>query len=159
MPLKIGGFYTWNGGEPDPHIYMKPAVSSTEEERYCLASYDLDNGGLIGNMEAFEKDGVRILTESNGDELIIMDELGFLEAKAPAFRQTVLDILAGDVPVLGVLRLGDVPWHQDIKRNPEVAIYDISEKNRDTLPRELATRLRPKIRDFHPKYSQYNTNN
>jgi len=139
--LRLGGFFTWNGGNDDPHIYLQPARSGMEDRVFRLASYDLVNGGLISYIQAFEQDGVQILADRADAGLIIMDELGYLERSAPVFRQAVLDILAGDIPVFGVLRQGDIPWHQDIKRNPKVTILDVNEKNRDILPRELAKRL------------------
>ena len=143
-PLRLGGFFTWNGGKDDPYVYMRPARAGAEMEPYLLASYDAANGGFAIDLHAFEQDGVRILNSREGAELIIMDELGFLERDAAEFRKTVLDILNEDTTVLGVLRLGNVPWHDDIKRNPMVKIYDVDEKNRDGLPRELAGVLRRK---------------
>ena len=138
--IKPGGFFTWNGGEADPHVYMRPACTGTENKTLRLASYDPESG-LISDNQVFERDGVEILTGSKGANLIIMDELGFLESKAPLFRKAVLDILAGDIPVLGVLRLGGVPWHNDIKSNPQVTVIDVNENNRDELPRELAEKI------------------
>ena len=139
--LRLGGFFTWNGGNDDPHIYMRPARSGKEDGAFRLASYDFVNGGIISNIQAFELDGVRILADHADAELIIMDELGYLERNAPVFRRAVLDILAGDIPVFGVLRQGDVPWHLEIKQNPLVTIFEVNEKNRDGLPLELAFRL------------------
>ena len=137
----LGGFFTWNGGHGDPHVYMRPALPEPEGERYRLASYDTDKGGLICDIQAFEKSGAELLKRSRNADLIIMDELGFLENDAAEFKRAVLDIISGDIPVLGVLRLGDVPWHKDIKSNPRVTIFEVNEKNRDTLPRELAALL------------------
>jgi len=53
----------------------------------------------------------------------------------------VLDTLSGGVPVLGVLRLGDIPWLEDIKRSPKVSLHYVDEKNRDSLPGYLARRI------------------
>ena len=136
--LSLGGFFTWNGGRDDPHIYMRPAQAGREGEVYRLASYDSDAGGLVGNVHIFELEGARLLGERFGADLIIMDELGFLESSAPLFRQAVLDTLSGKTPVLGVIRLGDIPWHVDIKRNTLVKVYDVNEENRDELPRVIA---------------------
>jgi len=140
-PLVPGGFFTWNGGKNDPHVYMRPARSGQEHEVFRLASYDAAKGGLIGNIRAFDVDGVRLLNESRDSDLVIMDELGFLESGAEVFKQAVLDTLAGNAPVFGVLRLGDIPWHRSIRRNPSVTIFDVDESTREALPQELAARL------------------
>ena len=145
MPLRLGGFFTWNGGRDDPYVYIRPACDSGKEERYRIASYDFVKGGLTANIAAFELEGVQLLRERTDADLIIMDELGFLESDAPAFKQAVLDVLDECVPVFGVLRLGDVEWHKEIKRNPSVALYDINFDNRDDLPQELAEALKAQI--------------
>ena len=145
-PLILGGFFTWNGGKTDPHVYMRPARSGRENEICRLASYDAAKGGLISNISAFDVDGARLLMESKDADLIIMDELGFLESGAEAFKQAVLDTLNGSTPILGVLRLGGVPWHEEIKRSLSVTIFEVDEKTRETLPQELALSLKNKNR-------------
>ena len=137
-PLVLGGFFTWNGGRGDPNVYIRPARQAGENEVFRLAGFDAEKGGMISDAETFEQDGVRILEHCADSNLIILDELGFLESGAPLFKRKVLDITGGGIPVLGVLRLGDVPWHDDIKENPAVKIYDVNENNRDTLPRLLS---------------------
>ena len=82
-----------------------------------------------------------MLARRGDEELIIMDELGYLESDAAAFKQAVFDVLSGDIPVLGVLRLGDVAWHREIKLNTKVKLIDVSEQNRDILPEVLANLL------------------
>ena len=139
--LVLGGFLTWKDGRKDPHVYMKPVLSGYEGEIYKIASYDTKIGAMTCDVQVFEQEGVHLLEQSKHADLIIMDELGFLEGKAPGFRNAVLRILAGDVPVFGVLRLGDIPWFEEIKRNPLVRIYDVNKKNRDELPRQLAKEI------------------
>jgi nucleoside-triphosphatase len=135
--LKLGGFFTWRGGADNPHIYIRPAEVGREREIYRLASYDKANG-LSCDIQVFEQIGVSLLAESAGADLLIMDELGYLESHAAAFLQAVFSVLAGNTPVLGVLRQGDIPWHREIRDNPRAVLYEVDEKNRDTLPRQLA---------------------
>ena len=141
-PLAVGGFFTWNGGKDNPYIFMQCARNGGEGEIYRLAHFDECNGsGLVCDLQVFEQDGVRLLGDSKGANLIIMDELGYLESSATMFKQAVMDLIAGDIPIFGVLRLWDVPWHRDIKRNPLVTLVDVDEVNRDVLPQELARML------------------
>lgn len=144
-PIELGGFFTWNGGEADPHIFMRPAQSGRGGEIYRLASHNSQKGGLDCDIHVFEQDGARILREKTDPGLIIMDELGFLESGAPLFREAVLDTLAGSVPVFGVLRQDDIPWHNSIKENPFVTLFDVNENNRGDLPRNLARLLKLSI--------------
>ena len=74
-----------------------------------------------------------------------MDELGYLERNSFTFRQVVLDTLAGDIPVIGTLRMKDIPWHEQIKANPRVSILEVTLDNRDMLPHEIAALLSAKL--------------
>ena len=141
-PIMLGGFYTWNGGRDDPNVYMRSAQGADSEGAAIVAEWNRDSGRMDSVANAFEHEGVRLLRALSAADLIIMDELGYLESKSPGFVQAVLDVIDGDIPVFGVLRLGDVPWHADIKSNTNVKIYDVNEKNRDDLPRELAESLK-----------------
>lgn len=140
-PLMLGGLFTWNGGKDDPNVYMRPAGLGCEGEIYNLAKWNTQGGGLVCDTMVFEQVGARILEQSKSADLIIMDELGYLESNAPIFKQAVIDTIYGDIPVLGVLRLGDVPWHTDIKRYPNITLLDVNEENRDALPQKLAEHI------------------
>lgn len=140
-PLSIGGFYTWRGGKGDPNIYMRSADPGNPKAAYRLATWDDSQGRLICDNRAFDRDGARLLGERLGADLIIMDELGFLESKAHVFIRAVYDTLSGDIPVFGVLRQGEIPWQTQIAIDPRVLIYNVDEQNRDALPKELAKNL------------------
>jgi len=136
-PLALGGFFTWKGGEGDPHVYMRAAGLNGDGEKFRLARWDPGAGRLVCDIRVFEEIGAGILSQREGADLIIMDELGRLESDAQVFKQAVLDTLAGGIPVLGTLRIGDIPWHASIKRNPRVALINVNEENRNALPYEL----------------------
>ena len=97
---------------------------------------------MLCDPKVFDVAGSRILRDSVDADLIIMDELGYLESDCEVFKNAVADIIAGSTPVLGVLRLGDVPWHESIKKDTRVAIFDVNEKTRDTLPQVISDMLR-----------------
>ena len=146
-PLVLRGFFTWNGGKGDPHVYMRPAQRDREREVFRIASWDKTKGALVCDLQVFEQVGTSLLKKCPDTGLVVMDELGFLESGAAGFIQAVMDTIAGSVPVLGVLRLGGIPWHETIKQNPSVSLFDVDRENRGTLPLELAERLLPLIFD------------
>jgi len=147
-PLLLGGFFTWKGRKDDLNLYIHSARRGNESDLFCVAMAGEGKGKYKCGIQVFEREGVRLLDQSRDADLIIMDELGYMESNAPGFRQAVLNIINGSIPVFGVLRLGDVPWHDEIKRNPHVTIYDVNEENRDNLPRELADILQSAIRNL-----------
>ncbi len=57
------------------------------------------------NPDVFATLGVKLLEESAGKKLILLDELGGSELLLPAFRSKLYEILEGPIPCLGVLKL------------------------------------------------------
>ena len=146
LPLTLGGFFSRHGGKADPVVYMRPADMNGVGVEFRVAGWDEQKAGMVSDIDAFDREGTLLLRKRPGVDLIIMDELGYLESCADLFKQAVFDTLAGDIPVFGVLRLGDVPWHASIKSNPLVSIYDVNEENRDSLPAELASCVKQAVR-------------
>ena len=144
-PLEIGGFITWRGEGPDPYVYIRPAMPGRELEKHRLAVHHPDCKSTDCDPLIFDQLGVRLLTECPGADLIIMDELGYLERNSFAFQQVVLDTLARDIPVIGTMRRGNIAWHESIKSDPRVSILEVTLENRDMLPREIASMLSPYI--------------
>lgn len=140
----LGGFLTYWGAEGDPHLYIAAADPSQRQNPSHLADYQ--DGHLTRHTEAFDRLGAELLSDSQSAQLICMDELGYLEEESPLFQGRVLACLDGDMPVIGVLREGDIPWHDQIKAHPRVTICEVSLSNREKLPAQLAAALRPHIR-------------
>jgi nucleoside-triphosphatase THEP1 len=140
-PISLGGFLTYWGGEGDSSLYIADAGGQVAPT--LLA--ERRDGSMSLFPEAFEVQGTGLLRKPQGANLILMDELGFLEKDSPYFRQTALARLDGDIPVLGVLREGHIPWHVTIKTHPRVTIYNVSLDNRDLLPQTIADVLKSYI--------------
>ena len=100
----------------------------------------LGPGGRQVFTEVFDTLGAELLLSSLEDPacgLILMDELGFLEAKAGRFRDAVLAVLAGPKPVLGVVRQGLGVWGNA----PLGEVWTVTEANREEIPALLRQRL------------------
>ena len=91
-------------------------------------------GSLTAREDAicvFSEQGRRILKESGRKSIIIMDELGFLESKSAEFQQAVMEHLAGDVPVLGVIKPVNTEFLDGIRAHPGVLTYEVTAENRE----------------------------
>ncbi len=69
--------------------------------------------------------------------LIIMDECGRLERDAQVFQNIVLERLAGDIPVLGVLCYKPSDFTRTIAAHPNVTVLAITPENRDAIAAQL----------------------
>ena len=63
-----------------------------------------------------------------------MDEIGFLENRAPTFRRCVLACLDSSVPVLGVLsKKPQALLPAEIREREDVKLFDVTRENREDL--------------------------
>ena len=85
----------------------------------------------------FDTLGCAALAQSVNAELILMDELGFLEAEAYRFQNAVLSALDGDIPILGVLQRTDSPFLRQVAAHKNATVIEVTLENRDTLPQIL----------------------
>jgi len=119
--LKLGGYFTVHDTE---EIIMKPAANPDSK------GYVVGIKKTCGYPEVFEKEGVEILQASKVTDLIILDEVGWMESKALNFSNEILSIIKSGKNVLGVLRKDlDTELAKAIKQEAEV--IEVSPSNRD----------------------------
>lgn len=132
--LTSGGFRTcWqpdgSGGED---LLLMPFAASQPtglDNRAAHRSPD----GLTVNPAVFDRLAPLILAESAQYPLLIMDELGFMESRAPGFQAAVLRCLDSKTPVLGVIRDRPTAFLDSIRRRADVLILTVFPDNHDEV--------------------------
>ena len=144
--LRVGGFMTDFGDTryaDNKTLWLLPWAEQPDFSAGKVCAR-LGPGSRQVFPEVFDGLGETLLRASSADpacDLILMDELGFLEAEAAGFRAAVLEILTGPKPVLGVVRQGLGVW----EGAPLGEIWAVTEENREEIPPLLRQRL---IRQF-----------
>ena len=139
--LLPGGFLT-EKAPPDAdgvsHTYIYPADRAERQpsEENCVGACR-DGRLLFRRSAVFDTLGTRYLHGSDGKNVVLMDELGFLETDAPDFQRAVLQALDGDLPVLAAVKDKDIPFLEKVCNHPKVCVYRITEENRERLFWEL----------------------
>lgn len=77
--------------------------------------------------------------------LVLMDELGFLEAQSPVFCSRVLALLDGDAPVIAAVKDKDFPFLQAVRSHPNCRCFFITPENREELAREVLAFLKGQV--------------
>ena len=127
-----------NGFHP---IYIHPAGADTRvyEEKNLIGTCDRRIHNI--NLDAFNTLGVSYL-QANPDGIIVMDELGFMEAKAEAFTRAVLETLDGDIPVIAAVKARfDSPFLDAVRAHPKGKLVMMTRENRDLIYEDLLAKI------------------
>lgn len=119
-----------NGFHPI-YIYPAGAKARMREPSNLIGTCDRRIHNI--NLDVFNTLGAEYLKAApNG--LIVMDELGFMEANAEAFVRSVFGALDGDIPVIAAVKARfDVPFLNDVRAHPKGRLYTITKENRADL--------------------------
>ena len=121
-------------------IYIHPA--EVPEEQWIMTEEnwigDCNTRHRHINIDAFEQIGVPLLRAAGKDGIIVMDELGFMEAQAPIFRSEVLKRMNEDAHIIASIKdRDDIEFINEIRACEKAQVYDIDKDNRDALYEEL----------------------
>ena len=132
--LKIGGFKTLTNFDENLGIYRGVyIVPATQFE------VDYSKHSHVGTRthkrdaypENFDLRGVEILNSPGDYDLILMDEIGFMETRALKFNRRVLEIPDSDVPVIGVVKPMMKGLPLDVKTHPDTTVLEVTVENRE----------------------------
>jgi nucleoside-triphosphatase len=92
------------------------------------------------NLENLDNIGVHALENALTCDLIVVDEVGPMELQSDKFIQAVEKVIASEMPILAVVKLGySHPLAQTIRRT--FKIITVTKENRDSFPAEIAEEL------------------
>ena len=145
--MPVSGFVTKRQAKDETGfhpIYIHPAAQA-EAQRVCSEEH------LVGTCdqrthnvrpEAFDTLGVRYIRSARPGSILVMDELGFMEAQAPLFTAAVFDALGKSVPVLAAVKARyDVPFLNQVRAHPNAVVYTVTPENRDALYQKLLAEM------------------
>ena len=67
------------------------------------------------------------------EKTVVIDELGKAEADAPGFQEALFSCLDTQSLVIGVLQKNTGAFTQAVAERPDVKVFEVTEKNRDSL--------------------------
>ncbi|WHH57759.1 nucleoside-triphosphatase [Petroclostridium sp. X23] len=135
---KIYGYRTEKDTVGDKHydigkVYIYPATGKKiKSQANCVA--DLTGSKqFTAHTEIFETTGVQLLSNIPKGSIVVMDEIGFLESKAPKFSAKIKEIINNDYIVFGVIKPNNTPLLDYIRNNPNIDLFTITPANRDII--------------------------
>ena len=95
------------------------------------------------DVAAIDRVGVEALQRAVASGgIVVVDEIGKMELTSDAFKEAVLDAVAGEVRVLGTVMRGSHPWVEDLKAREDVTVWEVTRDNRDQLVKEVVAWVR-----------------
>ena len=142
--VQTGGFYTKKEPERDGCIFvhiLRADMNDTFRDDNIL--FDCRHRDEENAVALFNVLGTQTLDNADNYQLIIMDEIGYMESQAEDFQKAVLRVLDKDTPVLGVVREYRSPFLDEVRSRPDVTVLEVTEENRDELALTLPDILKP----------------
>lgn len=137
-PGTVRGFLTrWNPNGETLHMLDAAAPAGFAPDNVIARR---TAAGLQPDPAAFDRIGCQLL--SGPADLLVMDELGFMEREAEAFCEKIWTLLAGSTPVVGVVRQSGSIFLEQLQQQPNTAIWHVDGENRDLIPALLARHYR-----------------
>ena len=140
--VTLSGFLTREMREGRRRVGFE--IETFAGERGLLAHVDIAGPPRVRrygvDLEEFERLALPVLEERAS--VVLIDELGKMELASERFREGVLDLFEGDVPIVATVHTFRHPFTDALKARPDVSMVRLTAANRDGLPEELAARLR-----------------
>jgi len=134
----IRGFQTRKIEGRNTRIILYP-LSATPVTGHTVAQWNSREKMVFP--EIFDEYGTEYLSEKA--DLILMDELGYLETNAKLFQEAVRKTLDGPIPVLGVIRFGkSTEFLDSLRERTDILLITVTKENRSTLPEKIAEIIR-----------------
>ena len=90
------------------------------------------------NLDAIDGLGVPALLDAlDKGQVIVVDEIGPMEILSPRFRDAILNVLEGEVAVVGAIMLRSQSFADRVKAHPRATVMHITMDNRDDLPAQM----------------------
>lgn len=127
-------------------IYIYEAGKAHHQTPENLVGYCRDRRAVcVGG--GFDRFARRFSVPEAESCVVVMDEIGFLEAQSPLFCNLITALLDGSRPVIAAVRDKDRPFLQAVRAHPNARCFFLTPENRDSLYREVLTFMKQQLEE------------
>ena len=155
-PNNCGGFYTEEIKKDGERTGFK--IISLNGAEGALADVSSESPYRISkygvNLKAFENIGLKELyraVNSNDVKYLIIDEIGPMQLFSKEYKELLLKLLSITKPIIGTIFYANYDWLDDFKKNEQVALIEINEQNRNTIPLQIVEKVTKEDSKFQSK--------
>lgn len=125
-------------------VYIYEAGKPHEQKPENLLGYCKGNHPKIEE-HAFDRAAYLISGAKIAGDLVVMDEIGFMEDSSELFRAQIMRQLDGNTPVIAAVKNKETKFLTSVKTHPNCRCFLITEDNRDELVAEVLSFVRPQL--------------
>ena len=129
------GFFTSEIREEGKRIGF--SITTLNGENGVLAHQKIRGKYRVGrygvNLHDIDRIAVPSMLPNQSNMIIVIDEIGKMECFSSLFRQTLMNILDSENPIIGTIAQKSDRFIQKIKEREDILLIHVSEKNRDEL--------------------------
>jgi nucleoside-triphosphatase len=142
-PRPMSGFYTEETRKGAQRTGFR--VVTLDGETGPLATVGKGGRPHVGryrvDVDGFEEAALESLQLRPDIELYVVDEIGKMEGYSDRFIESMKRLLASKVPVIASVALHGAGFIDEVKSHSRAELIHVTQKNRDELPKQLASRL------------------
>ena len=129
---RAGGFYTEEIRSEGTRLGFRLVTLDGQEA--VLAHVEIRSHYRVGkygvDIDSLDRVGVSALHRAARQcDLIVVDEIGKMELFSADFREAVRQVIDSGKKVLGTIMLNPHPWADNIKRQPQVNLVEVTRAN------------------------------
>ncbi len=137
LQVPAGGFYTRETRGPDGRRTGFELVT-LEEQVATLAHVRTRGPHRVGrygvDVEALERVGVPAIESAVASgRLVVIDEIGKMELLSAAFQRAIIELMRRHRPLFGTIMQAPHPFADELKAQPDVLLFELTEANRDEV--------------------------
>jgi len=148
-PLKPAGFYTEEIREKGIRVgfalydqnlkFCGTLAHINFSTPYKVSKYSVD----IKNFEKFLKN-----FNFRESKIIIIDEIGKMEAFSNYFKELIIEILNSDKIFIGTIAQKGTPFIEEIKKRSDIKIFDLSFFSKENILKDIKLKILQKGENF-----------
>lgn len=150
LQVPVSGFLTRK--EPDlahptlgAPVYFYPLGEPEWRSPECLMGHCKDRRPQV-YPDTFHRLAPQVAAMGGG-QLLVMDEIGFMETCSPQFCRAVLAHLEGNVPVLAAVKDMELPFLDAVRSHPNCTCFFMTRENREELYLQVLDFVRARLEE------------
>lgn len=131
-PVKGSPVYIYEAGRP--HVQGEENLVG-----YCK------NHRMAPEISGFDRFAPKLAGPVPEGCIVVMDEIGFLEAGSEAFCRNVLALLDGEAPVIAGVKDKTIPFLEAVRTHPNCRCFYLTPENRDAVLEEVLKFMKAQV--------------